>query len=65
MSGPYAFLSPSVNSRAELVPSPRANARKALRAVGSGINEHVYDIQYVVCNLIFSLQSVLTVQLSW
>ena len=32
------FLFPSVNSRAELIPSPRANARNAHHAVGSGIN---------------------------
>ena len=35
-----AFLSPGVNSRAELVPSPRAYARTALHAVGSGITHY-------------------------
>ena len=35
---PSAFLSPGVNSRAELIPSPRAyTPGTALRAVGSGI----------------------------
>jgi hypothetical protein len=41
-----AFLSPSVNSRAELAPSPRAYARNG--AVGSGktvspVNRHIFQ----------------------
>ena len=35
----YAALYPGANSRGELLPSPRANAQKVVRAVCRGKNE--------------------------
>jgi hypothetical protein len=50
-----AFLSPGVNSRAELVPSPGLTPGTALRAVGSGISKTpARCIALYICALVAS-----------
>ena len=47
----YAFLFPGVNSRAELVPSPRTNARNGASRRWLGDNSFIIHFARKVCHV--------------